>query len=119
MILHSLVEIALVLPLIGAVAVDQREIALVIPAGIKEARAGLDGSVAGSPYANLAVVRCCRNNKPSGSHADQASENPSLNVFCEQHQTPRCLVRACLTVALDSFSSYSYAVAPGKEHNRS
>src|SRR5512135_3633137 len=47
MILHSLIEIALELPLIGAVAVDQCEIAPVIPAGIKEARAGLDGSVAG------------------------------------------------------------------------
>lgn len=57
----------------------------------QEARAGLDGSVAGSPYANLAVVRCCRNNKPGGPHADQAGENPVLDVFCEQHQTLRCL----------------------------
>ena len=46
MILHGLVEIALALPLIGGVAVDEREIALVKPAGLEEARAGLDGDVA-------------------------------------------------------------------------
>ena len=88
-ILHGLVEIALALPLIGAVAVDEREIALVKPAGLKEARAGLDGSVAGPPHAKLAVIRRRGNNKPGASHADQAGDSPFLNVFCVQHQTPQ------------------------------
>src|SRR6185437_9426852 len=45
-ILQRLVEIVLVVPLIGAVAVDEREIALVEAAGLQEARAGRDGGVA-------------------------------------------------------------------------
>jgi hypothetical protein len=88
MILYSFVEIALALPLRGAVAVDEREIALVKTARLEKSRAGLDGSVAGSPDANLAIVGCCRDNKPSGSHADQASASPFLDVFYNQHQTP-------------------------------
>src|SRR4029078_10475744 len=87
-ILQSLVEIALAVPLIGAVAVDKREIALVEPAGLQEPRAGLDGRVTGSPYARLAVIRCCRNDERGGRHADQPDESPFLNVFCEHYQTP-------------------------------
>ena len=94
MILHGLVEIALALPLIGAVAVDEGEIALVKPAGLEEARAGLDGGVAGSAHASLAIVRCCRNDETGGRHADQSGENPFLDIFCgqgegDQFRSPR------------------------------
>jgi hypothetical protein len=72
----------------GAIAVDEREIALVKPAGLEKSRAGLDGSVAGSPDANLAIVGYRRDNKPGGNHADQARASPFSNVFYKQHQTP-------------------------------
>src|SRR5690349_2985416 len=57
MIMHGLVEVAFALPLIGAGAVDEREIALVKPPGTKKARAGLDGCLAGPTHAILAILR--------------------------------------------------------------
>src|SRR5262249_17892336 len=81
-ILHGLVEIALALPLIGAVAVDEREITLVEPAGTNETRAGLDSRIAGSTHAFLAILRCRWDHNAGG-------RQPGENVFLkEQHQTP-------------------------------
>src|SRR5262245_53180177 len=85
MILHRLVEIALALPLIGTIAVDEREIAFVKPTGPKEARAGLDRRITGSPHAILAILRRRRINEASGRQTDQSGERPFSK---EQHQTP-------------------------------
>ena len=119
MILHGFVEVALALPLIGAIAVDDREIIPVISAGIESTRTGLDCVVARPSYANLAVVGLCRNNKPNGRDTDKAGPSPFYDAFCAQHQTPpRCLVKVRLNVAFGLFSSHSCFVAPGKEAPR-
>jgi hypothetical protein len=95
MILHGLVEIALALPLVGAVAVDESEIALVKPAGFQEARAGLDGCVAGTAHASLAIVRCRRDDETNGRHADQCGESPFLESFYEWHPNAPLFGQVC------------------------
>jgi hypothetical protein len=54
---------------------------------LSERPSHIDCDVAGSPYANLAVICCRRNSEANGSCGDQSTANPFLGVFCASHQT--------------------------------
>jgi hypothetical protein len=93
MIRDGILEVPGALTLVGAIAVDDRKIVPVIATGFDGARASLDCGLTGSPYANLAVVRGCRSNKPCGGNGDSASTNQIRKVVsCTKR--PRCLVKS-------------------------